>query len=441
MRSLIVSESFPPLCGGSGWSTYEVARGLRQYGVDVLIVRPRPGQPAGIVETSYDGFEVLEFGAAAPRLPYVRNYFKNERLTRLLRPALERIIRTRGIDVVHGAHVLSTPAAIAAAAACGVPSVATIRDYWPVCYWADLIFDYDSPDLCPACSAGMMTQCVRPRAGAAWPLALPMIPYMRRNLARKASALSRADAVVAVSSAIARDLYARAPEVARERIQIIPNPVDLSAVQVAARLPRPDVAGPYAIYSGKLAPNKGTGKLLDAVTRSSLVWPLIIVGDGPDRARVEADAARAQRDVRFTGWLPREEALRWLAHATIVIFPSYGPESLSRVLLESSALGLPVAAMETGGTRDIIDPERTGLLSTTVEGLAADITRLADDEALRERLGRAAREKAMREFDSMSVARRVLRLYEQLLDGRRPRGEARRGEDGGDGAQEGMRTP
>ena len=60
----------------------------------------------------------------------------------------------------------------------------------------------------------MMTRCIRPRAGAAWPLALPMIPYMRANLARKRSGLAPADAVIAVSSTIAADLKARAPEVA-----------------------------------------------------------------------------------------------------------------------------------------------------------------------------------------------------------------------------------
>ena len=80
----------------------------------------------------------------------------------------------------------------------------------------------------------------------------------------------------------------------------------------------------------------------------------------------------------------------------MLIFPSRGPESLSRVLIEASALGVPIAAMDTGGTRDIVEPGVTGLLSTSPEGLAADVRRLRQDEALRRRArrSRAAEDRA-----------------------------------------------
>ena len=60
----------------------------------------------------------------------------------------------------------------------------------------------------------------------------------------------------------------------------------------------------------------------------------------------------------------------------MLIFPSRGPESLSRVLIEASALGVPIAAMNTGGTPDIVIHEQTGLLSATFEALADDVRRL-----------------------------------------------------------------
>ena len=99
--------------------------------------------------------------------------------------------------------------AIEAARAARVPVVCTVRDYWPVCYWSDLIHTRSGLLLCPECTAANMTRCVRPRAGAAWPLALPLIPYMRANLARKQATLADADAVIAVSHRIADDLRAR----------------------------------------------------------------------------------------------------------------------------------------------------------------------------------------------------------------------------------------
>jgi hypothetical protein len=87
------------------------------------------------------------------------------------------------------------------------------------------------------------------------------------------------------------------------------------------------------------------------------------------------------------------------------------------VLIEASALGVPIAAMDTGGTRDIIEPDVTGLLSTSPKGLAADVRRLRNDAALRERLGSAARAKVEREFDADVVVARVHALYEELVSG------------------------
>jgi len=295
-----------------------------------------------------------------------------------------------------------------------IPSVCTVRDYWPVCYWSDLIHTRDESALCPGCSARMMTRCIRPHAGWAWPAAVPMIPYMRANLARKRRGLAAADAIVAVSSTIAADLRARAPELAGARFAVIPNPVDVDRLQNAAAAGTRPIQGPYALYLGKIAPNKGTSLLPDVVERADLRWPLIVAGDGPDRANLESAATRSGRDIRFTGWIDRDEAIRWLSHAALLIFPSRGPESLSRVLIEASALGVPIAAMNTGGTADIIEDERTGLLSGTREELAADVRRLAADDSLRERLGAAARVQAAQRFDARVVVARVEELYDAL---------------------------
>jgi glycogen synthase len=420
MKVLIPTDAFPPVCGGSGWSTYELARGLRARGHDVTVVQPKPGTAAGVRSTEYDGIRVHEFGTAAPNLPFVRNYFKNERLYALLGDYLARLIQEGSFDVVHGQHVMTCLPSVAAAARAGVPSVCTVRDYWPVCYWSDLIHTTDEGQLCPGCSSGMMTTCIRPRAGALWPLALPLIPYMRGNLERKRAGLSAATAVIAVSSTIARDLRERVPELSATRVEIIPNPVNITELRARAAASAPPMPGPYALYLGKLAPNKGTRHLIDVIERADLDWPLVIAGDGPDRAALEARAAQARgRTVRFTGWIDQKAAIAWLAHAAMLIFPSRGPESLSRVLIEASALGVPIAAMNTGGTADIVIHGETGLLSASAEGLAQDVRRLRADEAMRARLGAAARTHVEERFDAASVVARIERLYADLLEERR----------------------
>ncbi len=249
---------------------------------------------------------------------------------------------------------------------------------------------------------------------------------MRANLAAKRSGLARADAVIAVSRRIAQDLVARAPELSRTRIEIVPNPVDVGAMREAGDAPAPPPvppkpAGeggkptdPFALYLGKLAANKGTSYLIDVVRQAELDWPLVIAGDGPDRAVLEREAKASGRRIEFKGWVGKDEAARLVARASMLIFPSRGPEPLSRVLLEASALGIPIAAMDTGGTRDIVEHDVTGLLSTSPEGLASDVRRLRHDAALRSRLGEAAAQKIAREFDTAAVVARIEKLYLEL---------------------------
>jgi glycosyltransferase involved in cell wall biosynthesis len=310
---------------------------------------------------------------------------------------------------------MTTVPAVRAGRATGTPVVATVRDYWPVCYWSDLIYDPSQPALCPACTARMMTECVKPRAGAASLAAWPLIPYMRANLRTKRRTLARANAIIAVSSAIARDLRTRAPEIAATPLYTIPNPVDMTALD-RARESKAPMEGSYVLYAGKLATNKGVQYLLPAIERAGLNMPVVVVGDGPLREAVAREASEKGLDVRFAGWQGRDDVWAWMRHATILAFPSYGPESLSRVLIEAAALGTPIAAMDTGGTRDIVQHRVTGLLSSDAQGFARDLAELAADERLRHALGHAAELDVHARFSATSVVERVEQVYRQLLE-------------------------
>jgi glycosyltransferase involved in cell wall biosynthesis len=279
-----------------------------------------------------------------------------------------------------------------------------------------LIYDPSQSTLCPNCSVTMMTRCVRPRAGAASPAAWPLIPYMRANLLAKRSTLARAGAVIVPASQIALDLARRAPELGRTPLFTIPNPVDMHTLDAAYRSSAPPpMAEPYALYVGKLATNKGVQFLLQAYAEAGISWPLAVVGDGPLRASFEAEARERRIDARVIGWQPRSDTLAWMRHAALLAFPSYGPESLSRVLIEASALGVAIAAMDTGGTRDIIRAGLTGLLSGDREAFARDLRRLFEDGTLRASLGAQARVHSRATFSAESVVEQIEVVYRGLL--------------------------
>ena len=421
-RILLVTDSFPPGSGGSGWSTFELARHLHARGHVVSVIHVKPGDEHGIQQTSYEGIPVTQFLRRVPNVPVVRNVLKNERmwgeLTRYL-------VALPPVDIIHAQHVMTTVAAIRAGQRTGVPVIATVRDYWPVCYWSDLIVSPSAPALCPACTVGGMRACIPPRAGALGRAAWLLIPYMRRNLATKRRVLAQADAVVAVSTAIARDLRARAPELSGTRLEIIPNPVDMSGLDPVAAPASdghsstssgwPEPAEGHVLYAGKLAVNKGVQFLLPALDEAKITWPLVVIGDGPMRAALDAEARQRGRKVQWLGWRDRTEVLAAMRAATILAFPSYGPESLSRVLIEASALGVPIAAMDTGGTSDIIRHEETGLLAATPATFAQALARLATDPELRARLGRGAATYAREHFEASRVGSQIESLYESVI--------------------------
>jgi glycogen synthase len=419
MRILIATDAFPPVAGGSGWSTYELAKGLRARGHDIVVVQPySTRKPA-----PYDGFDVLGYRVTAPPVPFVRNYFRNERLYRHLGIALGTLIRERRIDVIHAQHELTGPASVRAARIAGIPSVCTIRDYWPLCYWSDLLRDPAAGDICPGCSAGAMTRCLPPRAGAAWPLTTPFIPYMRANLRAKQTDVAAADAIVAVSAQVASYLRERSPEIAGGRLEVIPNCVDIARTRsLVAAAARP-MAEPYAVFVGKLALNKGVSALAHVVERARLKMPLVVIGDGPERARLLEVVSRSGTDIRVLHWIERDEVFRWQGHSQFLIFPSSWPEPLSRVLLEASALSRPIAAMNTGGTGDIVVDEVTGLLSASPAELADDVARLAGDADLRARLGSAAGRRAEERFDVPVIIGRMEALYADVISRARKRRE------------------
>jgi glycosyltransferase involved in cell wall biosynthesis len=235
---------------------------------------------------------------------------------------------------------------------------------------------------------------------------------MRANLRHKQAWLGDAGTIVAVSNYVAAALRARVPEIARTRMVAIPNGVDVKGVRDHTAAASRPVAERYALFVGKLAKNKGAHVLVDVMRRARLDIPLVVLGDGPERAAIERAAGGS---IRVLGWRGRNEVFCWLRHAELLLFPSVWPEPLSRVLIEASALAVPIAAMNTGGTSDIVLDEETGLLSTTVEGLADDAARLASDSTLRSSLGERAAARAASLFDIPVVIDQMEALYRHAM--------------------------
>jgi glycosyltransferase involved in cell wall biosynthesis len=166
-------------------------------------------------------------------------------------------------------------------------------------------------------------------------------------------------------------------------------------------------------WTGVLREWHGLELLLDALARVPGAR-LLIVGDGPARAAVQAHAARLGMSERVvvTGRVAHDSVPDYVAamDVAVVAHDRTGVASPMK-LLEYMAMAKPVVAPRLDNVRDVVDHDRTGLLFTPgdVNALAAALQRLAADAPLRARLGRSARE-------SIETARNWRRNAEQVLE-------------------------
>ncbi|MFQ3630946.1 glycosyltransferase family 4 protein [Roseiflexus sp.] len=420
MNILLPTDVFPPRCGGAGWSAHALALALIARGYQVTAIVPREGQGAvSIGETL--GVPVLSFGYRAPRVPFVRNYARNERLWSRLAHIIVEVGTSDASPprptIIHAQHVQVAPATIMAGRRLGAPVVITVRDHWPWDYFATGLHGnlVPYPRQTWASLATDLPARLGPLPGAA---ALLAIPYMLRHLARRRAALRQADAVIAGSRYIAGRL---ADLVEPRRLHIIPNIVDLTAID--ARIATPPTIIPsderFVLYVGKLERNKGAHLLSDIVRQAGAALgnhTLVVAGNGPLREALEHAARAAQVQVRFLDWIDHDEVLRLMARCDLLLFPSAWGEPLSRVLLEACACGAPILAMPTGGTPDIIIDGESGSLAATVSGFARRLAELLERPAERTALGNGARRLAARRFAPEIVAGQVESLYRSLIE-------------------------
>jgi len=387
LKVLLVSEVYPPRAGGAGWSTRALALGLRAAGHDVAVVTTSPGP---------------ERDAGLP----VRRLAASGRKRLAVPRAFARALAREEHDVVHAQHSLAALGCLAGASA---PRVAvTVRDHWPVCFWSTRI---SRGGLCPRCGLLPMTRCVEGRVPGPVPLRWGAIPYMAGDLRQKRAALGRAGATLAVSESIAAELRASGVP----RVNVVPNIVDAAeAGALAAAEPGFALPERFLLFVGKLEENKGARLLVPAVDAAKTGLPLVVLGEGSLAKALKFEAAARQMPLMLRGWAHRDDVLRALARATVLVFPSLWPEPLSRVLLEALALGTPIAAMDTGGTREILDDGQSGLVVDDAAGLAAAIARLAHDSAFREGIREGARRRAL-SFAPEALIPRYEAVYRGLL--------------------------
>jgi glycosyltransferase involved in cell wall biosynthesis len=263
---------------------------------------------------------------------------------------LGALIRRERPDVVHFHNTLPlvSPAGYYAARAEGVPVIQTLHNYRLLCPVALLFRD---GRVCEDCMGkavpwpGVVHKCYRGSRAASGVIATMLTVHR---------ALRTWTEMV--------DVYVALTEFARSKF--IEGGLPAGKIVVKPNFVAPDPGrgqggGGYALFVGRLAPEKGTGTMLAAWERLGTRIPLKIVGDGPLRDRIVRAARRS--NVEWLGHKPVEDVHALMGKADMLVFPSQWYETFGRVAAEAFAVGTPVIAANIGAVAELVEHGRTGL--------------------------------------------------------------------------------
>ena len=235
------------------------------------------------------------------------------------------------------------------------------------------------------------------------------------------SVIHCADGILASSHNTAR-FCASYYDVSLEKINVIHSGIDVVKFSPNARAD--DGEFPRILFVGNLVGSKGFNLLVDTVCRMKSRYPKIklrTIGRGENdtvqSAQKRASAAGALDSIEFLRYVPHSELPGHFAWADLFAGPSIYEPGPGNVYLEAMACARPVIACNTAGAPEVVLDEKTGLLVPPQDSAALEtaIVRLAEDSALRIRLGDAGRKWVTQNFSVEKYIDKVEQFYEQLL--------------------------
>ncbi|HYH32140.1 MAG TPA: glycogen synthase [Pseudonocardia sp.] len=249
------------------------------------------------------------------------------------------------------------------------------------------------------------------------------------------TAYEAADAVIAVSAGMRRDVLECYPALDPARVHVVHNGIDTGfyhpdPARDAVRAAGVDPDRPSVVFVGRITRQKGLAHLIAAAHRIDRDAQIVLCAGAPDTAEIAAETEAAVTELRAArpgvvwvrGMLPTTDVRQLLSAATVFVCPSVY-EPLGIVNLEAMACGTAVVASDVGGIPEVVADGGTGLLVHFDEhavdefrsGLADAVNALLADPDRAAAMGATGRERAEREFSWQQAAARTVEVYRGLV--------------------------
>ncbi len=302
---------------------------------------------------------------------------------------------------VHNVYPLISPSVLVACRQFDVPAVMTCHNYRFTCPTSLHLLN---GTVCELCCDGREYWCVLKNCRGN---ILESIAYaLRSTLARKLHLFNSNVTIFIALTEFARRRLVEAgfPE---EMIVVVPNMVSIPDSITNS------TGGRYVAFAGRISPEKGIDTLIAATRLTGL--PVRLAGDGPILNKL---VGRAPENAEFAGLLDTQKMAAFYRGARFLVLPSKWFEVCPMVIIEAMSHGLPVIASRIGGIPEIVEDGVTGFLFEpgNAKELAEKMKLLWENTDLCRQMGKAGREKAIREYSEDVYYERLMTVYKKAIE-------------------------
>jgi len=296
---------------------------------------------------------------------------------KLVQKQIEKTLSQEEFDYVYSSGCYSTYSTIKATKNFSTKSIIHFRDYW----FDDVNGTYVGDDGVYYRKNSLRNIIMHnKKSRILWNL------YKHRYLDSRQKLLDKANFIISTSSSVEEKL-----EQIGVKSQSLPNPVNVDSYLTDDETVETDLKSPIVTFIGSLKQIKGT-ELLSDIIRSFSETSFLIVGEGRDKEKMQAKFSN-RSNVKFTGWIDKEQIPAFYNTSDIILYPSLVPEGFGRIAVEAMASATPIISSNRGGMRDIITDGKDGILldPENTKVWKESLEHLLESEELRTRMGEEGR--------------------------------------------------
>lgn len=402
MRILLMHD-YTKLIGGASQAFYDVADLLRNKGHAVHVFTLDEYS----INKSHPKDQDYQTVYREPKDPSISHFFQKYFSWRLYRN-FKQTIKKINPDIIHIHHNLkSTVSILLAAKLSKVPIIHSMHDANLAC-----ISSYGvNKKTGEKCLSGSLRSCLRNRC-------FPLGKFIKHAILWKVRQWVEKN-YVDIILCYSKFLMITLSSLGYKNLEYLPYFISLTAnksKKIATQ------KNQYLLYIGRLIELKGIKYLIEAfqiVTKTFPHLKLIIIGDGPERKKLESyvEELRIKKTIFFTGDLSRNKLGTYYKNSYVFVTPSIGIENSPLTILEAFSFGVPVVASNIGGIPELVKDGKTGYLfePRNNQDLADKILKILNNPSLAKKMGKYAQALYNKYYDREEHYLQLMKIYENVL--------------------------